>query len=315
MTNDNGELKARPDSEFTERELFLMKAGFDAGGFYSSFDIWLEETIDDMGHTVQQHLIYDANRLTRPDSVDDGLIGRLITRAKDKRHAAACYAKGPKREIYLKDAEIMEQAITALSQASGSGVTARAKESDDSFAQYLAECERTIMLATVYTHEDTMEFIRNLRVAYDKFQPAKPKHIEHCDNDGCVKINSGIDACIKPLVDALNEAGFKTVASCCGHRNRMGSIVMDNKVELLITDFDTAREIEKHFADIHGEREPAKPKAEDVVATALEEADRFLAKFVPNGSSNFEDGAEHREDVSVVCQLVKAIKALGGGNE
>jgi len=35
-----------------------------------------------------------------------------------------------------------------------------------------------------------------------------------------------VDACIAPLVAALNDAGFRTVASCCGHGRRPGSIAL-----------------------------------------------------------------------------------------
>ncbi len=74
-----------------------------------------------------------------------------------------------------------------------------------------------------------------------------------CDNLKCNEINSGIDECIKPLIDALNQCGLKTVASCCGHRNTLGNIALADGREIMIApDFETARKIEALFPDIHG---------------------------------------------------------------
>ena len=45
------------------------------------------------------------------------------------------------------------------------------------------------------------------------------------------------DPCIAPLVKALNEGGIATVASCCGHGERNGSICLADGRELLIRTF------------------------------------------------------------------------------
>ena len=51
-----------------------------------------------------------------------------------------------------------------------------------------------------------------------------------------------IDRCIAPLVAALNQAGFHTNASCCGHGKGWGNIALADGRELLIApDFDSAR--------------------------------------------------------------------------
>lgn len=47
------------------------------------------------------------------------------------------------------------------------------------------------------------------------------------------------DPCIAPIVKALNDAGLRTVASCCGHGKRPGSIVLANRTELVIQQFET----------------------------------------------------------------------------
>lgn len=57
-----------------------------------------------------------------------------------------------------------------------------------------------------------------------------------------------IDACLVPLVKALNDAGFATLASCCGHGYRPGIIALADGREVIIApDFDTARKIDNLF--------------------------------------------------------------------
>jgi hypothetical protein len=43
-----------------------------------------------------------------------------------------------------------------------------------------------------------------------------------------------IDACIAPIVEALNARGILTEASCCGHGKGAGSIVLQDGRELVI---------------------------------------------------------------------------------
>jgi len=43
-----------------------------------------------------------------------------------------------------------------------------------------------------------------------------------------------IDACIAPIVKALNEAGIKTRSSCCGHGKTDGHISLWDDTELVI---------------------------------------------------------------------------------
>jgi len=55
-----------------------------------------------------------------------------------------------------------------------------------------------------------------------------------------------VDKCIVPLVKALNEAGIKTIASCCGHGKIHGNIALADGRELIIAkDYETAREYEQ----------------------------------------------------------------------
>lgn len=34
----------------------------------------------------------------------------------------------------------------------------------------------------------------------------------------------GVDGCIAPLVKALNDAGYRTLASCCGHHKQAATV-------------------------------------------------------------------------------------------
>lgn len=44
----------------------------------------------------------------------------------------------------------------------------------------------------------------------------------------------GIDACIAPLVKALNDGGIETIASCCGHGKGDGRIdLVDGRILII----------------------------------------------------------------------------------
>lgn len=55
----------------------------------------------------------------------------------------------------------------------------------------------------------------------------------------------GVDSCIEPIVRALNDAGLRTVASCCGHGIRPGTVALaDGREVLILPDFETARSVD-----------------------------------------------------------------------
>jgi hypothetical protein len=65
-----------------------------------------------------------------------------------------------------------------------------------------------------------------------------------------------VDRCIAPLVKALNDAGIRTVASCCGHGKGMGNIALADGRELEICpDFEAARRIDVMWDHLKGEGE------------------------------------------------------------
>lgn len=55
----------------------------------------------------------------------------------------------------------------------------------------------------------------------------------------CAPTESGrtevpVDPCIAPLVQALNDGGMQTLASCCGHGKWPGSVVLGDGSELVV---------------------------------------------------------------------------------
>ena len=68
------------------------------------------------------------------------------------------------------------------------------------------------------------------------------------------RMEACVDSCIAPLVKALNDAGIRTLASCCGHGNIPGTIILEDENWLIIADPKTAQTwFEKNDTDIHGE--------------------------------------------------------------
>lgn len=59
----------------TDREKFLMREAMDQGEYYKSLDDWLGEVISDAGHTVEQNLVHDADRLFPVDSQSNNTKG------------------------------------------------------------------------------------------------------------------------------------------------------------------------------------------------------------------------------------------------
>ncbi len=78
-----------------------------------------------------------------------------------------------------------------------------------------------------------------------------------------------IDSCIVPIVRALNDGGVDTIASCCGHFNQWGTIILRDGRELLIVpDWESGRAFDKiHGRPIHDKRR-ALMKAEVTAPTA-----------------------------------------------
>ncbi len=68
--------------------------------------------------------------------------------------------------------------------------------------------------------------------------PAHPSWKRYVIN-GCKKID--VDSCIADIVQALNDSGISTIASCCGHNHGPGIIsLQDGRQMILINDMNEA---------------------------------------------------------------------------
>jgi ribosomal protein L32 len=57
-----------------------------------------------------------------------------------------------------------------------------------------------------------------------------------------------VDACLMPLIDALNRSGHYTASSCCGHGLMPGNICLEDGRELVIMpDHAASRELERRM--------------------------------------------------------------------
>ena len=63
-----------------------------------------------------------------------------------------------------------------------------------------------------------------------------------------------VDACIAPIVRALNDAGVPTRACCCGHGKRPGNIALADGRELVVVpDYETGRAVDRFLDSIGAE--------------------------------------------------------------
>ena len=83
-----------------------------------------------------------------------------------------------------------------------------------------------------------------------------------------------IDACIAPLVEALNEAGIRTDGSCCGHGKADGWIALHDGRKLTISVNDRRNCVPGGEGD---KAEPSAPKAEEAVAWLVEMSESDVA--------------------------------------
>lgn len=65
------------------------------------------------------------------------------------------------------------------------------------------------------------------------------------------RTHAPVDPCIAPIVQALNDAGLPTRASCCGHGKQPGRITLwDGREIFLAEDFETAQKVCAGFPPI-----------------------------------------------------------------
>lgn len=75
------------------------------------------------------------------------------------------------------------------------------------------------------------------------------------EKDDCKRDKVEIDKCLMPIITALNNAGIKTIASCCGHTFQPSIVsLIHNGVEkeLRLLTYEQGRKIDKLFPDVNG---------------------------------------------------------------
>ena len=77
-----------------------------------------------------------------------------------------------------------------------------------------------------------------------------PAHLSYTGEDRKKMVD--IDSCIFPIIKALNDGMVVTIACCCGHGKRPGSIVLADGREFIIApDYEIARIVEAAFPPIN----------------------------------------------------------------
>lgn len=79
-----------------------------------------------------------------------------------------------------------------------------------------------------------------------------PAHLSH-DGKAYQRV-VGVDACIAPIVQALNAAGLPTIASCCCHGAAPSRISLRDGRDVLIVTYDQAQRIQWMYPAIDGRR-------------------------------------------------------------
>ncbi len=87
--------------------------------------------------------------------------------------------------------------------------------------------------------------------------------VELAPREGALHTFCHVDACIQPLVQAINNAGIRTVNCCCGHGHRHGSVILEDGREILIMPTsEDARKVDHLWPDILGNKLEQKPGGE-----------------------------------------------------
>ena len=76
------------------------------------------------------------------------------------------------------------------------------------------------------------------------------------------------DPCIATIIKVLNDAGIRTVASCCGHLVRPASIALEDGREILIMPLEEARKLDSLWRPIY-EEHGGKALARNILFSAL----------------------------------------------
>lgn len=106
---------------------------------------------------------------------------------------------------------------------------------------------------TVWRFKDTNDVVNHERAcSHCGLAPVLVKLCRPTAQRGLTE--AGVDACIAPLVQALNDGGIQTVASCCGHGRMPGRVILeDGRDVLVMTRADSSEYFSHERFTIYGE--------------------------------------------------------------
>ena len=86
--------------------------------------------------------------------------------------------------------------------------------------------------AHVWRWEDSGEIVNHERGCSRCGQAVVTVSLCHPTSRGFTE--AAVDACLAPFVAALNTGGLQTIASCCGHGDGPGTVILEDGRELLV---------------------------------------------------------------------------------
>jgi len=77
-----------------------------------------------------------------------------------------------------------------------------------------------------------------------------------------------VDGCIAPIVKALNAGGVYTIASCCGHGERLGEIMLEDGRRIVVVPAGV-EDLDRILNRVRSERECELTSKVEALAAAL----------------------------------------------
>ena len=77
-----------------------------------------------------------------------------------------------------------------------------------------------------------------------------------------------VDECIAPIVEALNAGGVYTIASCCGHGERLGEILLEDGRKVVVVPAGV-EDLDRILNRVRSERERELTCKVEALAAAL----------------------------------------------
>lgn len=179
--------------------------------------------------------------------------------------------------------EQTEAVLMAINYPNKSEVGKEAIEMITELRNYFGEHDKTPQEHRLFSIADNLYKLFNLAEQAKQEAPGDEKDRQTT----VVTLLSGktisVDIEISELVQFLNDNGYETIASCCGHGFQPPRISLKDKRELVLLTFDMAQKIDKLFPGINGE-----PTERDELIQSLDHAIYLLGLTA---------GGEYKDDV------------------